>query len=77
MQFRATAQEPLSCPSLFIYTHSLVANCPDTKAATADLLIVLGAVQGAKYRTRSNLWNILIIGMKDFNYLICSNSWNE
>ena len=29
------------------------------------------------YRTRSNLWNVLIIGTQDFNYLIRSNSWNE
>ena len=29
------------------------------------------------YRTHSNLWNVLIIGTQDFNYLIRSNSWNE
>ena len=29
------------------------------------------------YRTRSNLWNVVIIGMPNFNYLICSNSWNK
>ena len=59
---------------LYIHTHSLVANCPDK---TADLLIVLGAVQGATYCTRSNLWNVLTIGKQEFNYLIWSNSWNE
>ena len=31
----------------------------------------------AIYRTRSNLWNVLIIGTQNFNYLIRSNSWNE
>ena len=29
------------------------------------------------YHTRSNLWNVLIIGMQDFNYLIPSKSWNK
>ena len=29
------------------------------------------------YRIRSNLWNILIIGTLNFNYLIRSNSWYE
>ena len=29
------------------------------------------------YRIRSNLWNVLIIGMPNFNYLIRSNSQNE
>ena len=29
------------------------------------------------YCTRSNLWNVLIIGTQDFNYLIRSNSWNK
>jgi len=31
----------------------------------------------AHYHTHSNLWNVLIIGTWDFNYSICSNSWNE
>ena len=35
----------------------------------ASLLVV--------YRIHSNLRNILIIGTPNFNYLICSNSWNE
>ena len=68
-----TGTNILSFP-LYIHTHTHPGNCTDKKAGTADLL---GAVQGAKCCTRSNLWNILIIGMQDFNYLICSNSWNE
>ena len=30
-----------------------------------------------EYRTRSNLWNVLIIGTPNLNHLIRSNSWNE
>ena len=30
----------------------------------------------SNYRTRSNLWNVLIIETPNFNYVIRSNSWN-
>ena len=29
------------------------------------------------HRIHSNLWNVLIIGTPNFNYLIHSSSWNK
>ena len=52
------------CSGLFILISLFIKN---SKTSLHLIRYIVGQLKANDYHTRSNLWNVLIIGMQDFN----------
>ena len=76
--FRMVIVSLLASTGNSVQASFLVHQVPRTSATVLRYRRVFSFHVGVSdYRIHSNLWNVLIIGTPNFNYLIRSNSWNE
>ena len=54
------------CSGLFILISLFIKNS-SWKTSPHLIRYIVGQLKANDYHTRSNLWNVLIIGMQDFN----------